>query len=54
MPPKKRKANKKIKNKKCPEEITEEERLEEYGIFKDGEADIDIDDNDDESWRNYV
>jgi hypothetical protein len=45
MPPKKRKTNKKIKGKKAPEEISEEERLEELGIFSDGE---------DESWRNYT
>ena len=47
MPPKKRKINKKMKNEKCPEEISEEERLEELGIYKN-------DEDEDESWRNYT
>jgi hypothetical protein len=43
MPPKK--VKKQRKTKSCPEEITEKERLEELGIYKD--------EDDDESWRDY-
>jgi len=46
---KKKKSSKSGKKEKCPEEISEEERLKELGIFKDEK------DNEDEkeSWRNY-
>jgi len=46
MPPRKSKKSKKEK-KECPEEITEEERLKELGIYKDDEEDSS------ESWRDY-
>jgi len=46
MPPRKTKKPKK-EEKECPEEITEEERLKELGIYKDDEED------DSESWRDY-
>lgn len=35
MPPKKIKKDKKERKKDCPEKITEEERLEELGIYKE-------------------
>jgi hypothetical protein len=47
MPPRKRKKIEK-NDKDCPEEISEEERLEDLGIFEDDEED-----NESESWRNY-
>ena len=46
MQPRKRKKLKKEK-KVCPEEISEKERLEELGIFKDDDED------ESESWRDY-
>ena len=49
MPPKKKKKSKE-KDENCPEEISEEERLEEVGIFDD-EYDVDDEDEFDESWR---
>jgi len=35
MPPKRIKKDKTKRGKDCPEEITEEERLEELGIYRD-------------------
>ena len=52
MHPKKRKTNKKNKEKKCEEEITDKERLEAYGIFPDDENDGEK--SEEESWRNYA
>jgi len=46
MPPRKTKKSKK-EEKDCPEEISEEERLRELGIYKNEEED------NDESWRDY-
>lgn len=51
-PTKKRKENIKNKKKKCEEEITEEERLEDFGIFQDDKKDED--NSEDESWKNYT
>ena len=45
MPPKKTKKSKKPKKKSCPEEISDKERLEALGIYKD--------ESDEESWRDY-
>jgi len=42
-----------MKEERCPEEITDEERLEELGIFKDDDKENETDDEDD-AWRNYV
>jgi len=43
MPPRKKKMSKK-KEQECPEEITEEERLKELGIYEDnGEDETDED-----------
>jgi len=47
MPPKK-KNKKSIKKDHCPEEISEEERMEQLGIF---EEDEEKDESLDESWR---
>ncbi len=52
MSPKKRKTNKKNKEKKCEEEITEKERLEAYGIFTDDEKKEDS--SKEKSLRNYA
>jgi len=35
MAPKKKKTKKKLNKKKCPEEISEDERLEYLGIYKE-------------------
>ena len=51
MPPKKKKHQ-----KNCPEEISEEERLEDLGIYSEDEEDEEDEgdyDEDDESWRNF-
>ena len=53
MAPKKSKTNKKIKKEKSPEEISEEEKLKELGIFVDGEEEFEEENEDDESWRDY-
>ena len=37
MPPSKVKKSRKAKKKSCPEEITDEERLETLGIYRDKE-----------------
>ena len=41
--------------KNCPEEISEEERLEDLGIYSEDEEDEDDEDydQDDEAWRNF-
>lgn len=49
MPLKKKKRYKSVKKEKCPEEISEEERLEKLGIFEDEKDD----EEEKESWRNY-
>ena len=38
MPPKRKKINNKKKKGRCEEEITDEERLELLGIYKDDEG----------------
>jgi len=60
MPPKKKKRAKLAKDEPCPDKITEEEKLNNLGIFKDNEDEEDDEEEEDddeeednEPWRNF-